>query len=441
MLLLKSIFGADVPTNITFTALRLVMFCLSFVLEDWALHELIASRRQRRTAVMLVASSYVTWTWQVHTFSNAIETVLVLWSLVLVKRIERARAKVDRTFLAASVLAFLLVFGTFNRVTFPAFVAIPLVCLLPTLIRRPSLLLMMILVAASTAFLAVFVDTAFYSSSSATFLSIIRNPIITPFNSLRYNMQASNLALHGTHPWYQHFALNLPQLLGPAFVLLIFGFVRLNLELASALCGTVVLSCFSHQEARFLLPVVPLILSAINIPHRFTRTWIGAWMIFNLALGVLMGVFHQGGVVPAQIHIASQTNITQAFWWKTYSPPTWLLGDRAGSVQTIDLMGLDKMDVEGRVCRSADSNTVLLAPRSAAFLNQFIGNQADTDMMRLEEIWSYQAHLSLDDLDFDDAILPGLRRLVLQRGIVMWQVQCPKKVLGAAFPEPYTIQA
>ena len=63
------------------------MFTVSFVLEDWALHELIHSPRHRRLAVLLVASSYVTWTYQTHTFSNSIETLTVAWSLVLIQRI------------------------------------------------------------------------------------------------------------------------------------------------------------------------------------------------------------------------------------------------------------------------------------------------------------------------------------------------------------------
>lgn len=69
------------------------MFLTSFVLEDWALDELINlddlanKTRQRRTALLLVASSYVTWTFQTHTFSNSVETLTVLWSLVLIKRI------------------------------------------------------------------------------------------------------------------------------------------------------------------------------------------------------------------------------------------------------------------------------------------------------------------------------------------------------------------
>ena len=62
--------------------------CLStFVLEDWAIHDLIQSPRLRRQAMVLVASSYVTWTFQSHTFSNSIETILVLWSLLLLDRI------------------------------------------------------------------------------------------------------------------------------------------------------------------------------------------------------------------------------------------------------------------------------------------------------------------------------------------------------------------
>lgn len=72
-----------------FRGLRFVMFMLSFVLEDWAIHELVDTRQQRRVALMLVASSYMTWTWQAHTFSNAVETVIVLWSIVLSRRLAK----------------------------------------------------------------------------------------------------------------------------------------------------------------------------------------------------------------------------------------------------------------------------------------------------------------------------------------------------------------
>ncbi len=76
-----------VAPRVIYYALRLLMFILSFVLEDWAIHELVQSPRERRRVVVLVASSYVTWTYQTHTFSNAVETLVVLWSIVMIQRI------------------------------------------------------------------------------------------------------------------------------------------------------------------------------------------------------------------------------------------------------------------------------------------------------------------------------------------------------------------
>lgn len=75
------------PPKVVYWTLRILMFVLSFVLEDWALQELVPSPKQRRVAIMMVASSYVTWTYQSHTFSNSIETLVVLWSLALIARI------------------------------------------------------------------------------------------------------------------------------------------------------------------------------------------------------------------------------------------------------------------------------------------------------------------------------------------------------------------
>jgi len=81
----------EIPPIAVFWTLRVLMFVLSFVLEDWALHELVQSPRHRKVAVMLVASSYATWTFQTHTFSNSIETLAVAWSLVLIHRIVESK--------------------------------------------------------------------------------------------------------------------------------------------------------------------------------------------------------------------------------------------------------------------------------------------------------------------------------------------------------------
>lgn len=99
MALLKYIWAQDedgfVDPTVIYYTVRLVMLALSFVLEDWAVHELVRSPRHWRQAVILVTSSYVTWTFQTHTFSNSVETLIVLWSLVLIERILRENVGVS----------------------------------------------------------------------------------------------------------------------------------------------------------------------------------------------------------------------------------------------------------------------------------------------------------------------------------------------------------
>ena len=84
----------EVLPKLIYYTLRGVMFILSFVLEDWAIHELVHSPRQQRVAMVLVASSYVTWTYQTHTFSNSIETLVVLWSVVLIRRLVENQVRI-----------------------------------------------------------------------------------------------------------------------------------------------------------------------------------------------------------------------------------------------------------------------------------------------------------------------------------------------------------
>jgi GPI mannosyltransferase 4 len=95
MTLLKWVWAQDesalVDPAVIYYTLRLVMLALSFVLEDWAIHDLVRSPRHWQQAAILVASSYVTWTFQTHTFSNSVETLVVLWSLVVIERILREK--------------------------------------------------------------------------------------------------------------------------------------------------------------------------------------------------------------------------------------------------------------------------------------------------------------------------------------------------------------
>lgn len=416
-----------------------MMFLLSFVLQDWAIHELIPSPRDRRIAITLIASSYVTWTFQTHTFSNSIETLIVLWCLVLINRIRDDREHVQIG--ACIALAFLCILGIFNRITFPAFLIVPALQLIPDLIRKPNRIL--ILLGAGLTFLsyAVLIDTAFHTQAQwPIHLRDLPNlAILTPYNNLLYNLNPTNLASHGLHPYHQHFLANLPQLLGPALLFLPLTLTTSNSLLWTALTGTASLSLFPHQEARFLLPAVPLLLASLRIPPRFARSWAAIWLAFNLAAGVLFGIYHQGGVVPAQSFLATHQQaqgVGHVFWWKTYSPPRWLLNGRNAHVATTDLMGMPGEEmlvrlkaeaacVGGGAAGGNENRTVLVAPASATFLDphtvpRFAGEKPE---LAFTELWRYSRHVGLDDLDFEeDGVWPTLERVVGRRGLVVWEV-------------------
>ena len=360
-------------------------------------------------------------------------------------------------------------------------------------------------------FLAIVTDTAFYqglgatSSFAALYHAVRTSPVVTPWNSLRYNTRTSNLALHGLHPPHQHFLINLPQLLGPSLILLLnsiqptsiralyLAFVKF--PFIAAVTGTFQLSIFPHQEPRFLLPCVPLLLICIRLPaSRRSRKcfWI-SWFAFNLLLGMLMGVYHQGGVIPAQLripeHIKSfnssvSSNITSAtiFWWKTYPPPTYLLGNKTPCIiSTVPLMGLPESEMLARLSSALPSTwhptttttnnktrategpsqlVYLISPLSSPFFpfpsahtrhpffsftattptadkditttateppppGQQQPEQASKTMtLELTLEWSYAKHINLDDIDFGkEGIWGTLTRVVGRRGIGIWKVQ------------------
>ncbi|KAH7329227.1 Alg9-like mannosyltransferase [Stachybotrys elegans] len=427
----------EIPPIAVFWTLRVLMFLISFVLEDWALHELISSPRHRRIAVLLVASSYVTWTYQTHTFSNSVETLVVAWSMVLIQRITDPRQRTTK--LSSITLGVVSVFGLFNRITFPGFLLIPGLRLIPHFWKKPSSFVVMLLASLVTAFVAIALDTAFYNPGPFRFVDVIHRPVITPLNNLFYNSSTDNLAQHGLHPRYQHVVANLPMLIGPAIILLITQ-PHLSLRLYSAFSGLAVLSLIPHQEARFLQPTIPLILSSIHLPRNRTllRVWAFAWIVFNLFFGVLMGTYHQGGVVPAQVFMSQQPDATQAVWWKTYTPPIWLLDGKNEVLKTSDMMGMKGDILLEELTRLATcdtpadrrnqeylkekNGTYLIAPASATWLDPYLPNKG-LQGLRFREVWRYRQHLNLDDLDFgDDGVWGTLSRVIGRRGLVAWRI-------------------
>ena len=336
--------------------------------------------------------------------------------------------------------------------------------------------------------LAIATDTAFYHGAESTtsltaFYNALRTgPVLAPWNNIRYNTQTSNLALHGLHPHYQHFFINLPLLLGPALILLLtslqplsFRSLRLafsNPRFLSAVSGAGFLSLFPHQEPRFLLPCVPLLLTCIRLPNSAPRRkWFWtSWLAFNILLGTIMGIYHQGGVIPAQLHVPEQikslssptrspTTSATVFWWKTYPPPTYLLGNPAGlNVSCVALMGLPQPEMLSKLssalrhtCAPTINTTerhhhavYFVAPLSAHFIPasalapnaSFIvaapstskdtapPDQGGATMLDLALIWTYRQHVNLDDIDIaEDGLWGTLRRVVGRRGIGIWSVE------------------
>ncbi|KAI2765643.1 CAZyme family GT22 [Penicillium roqueforti] len=422
---------------------------IAIILRLYGREELFVAIFPKAESKTARSGNSATLLYEEQTLTN-LETLLVAWGLVLIRRI--VNNKRHSSFFSHAVLAFIAVVGVFNRITFPAFLLFPGLQLLPQFQRKPLGLAAFLLFGLFFSFIAIYTDTIFYRPT-ASFLSVFRHPIITPLNNLLYNTDTANLAQHGLHPHYQHFTANLLQLLGPAYIAMIVSlfsrplipYWMRNVRALSALSATMLLSLFPHQEPRFLLPVVPLLLSCF--PMRGSRLLVVVWVIFNAAMGFLMGVYHQGGVVPTQLAMRDIVSSSPTpyipsatvFWWKTYSPPLWLLGgdDQSTEIQTLDLMGMSGVDMIQQLelvvpgC-STPSPVFLVAPTSATFLDQYVfsapqsqdQDQAQNQTLQLHQLWSYRNHLNLDDMDFgDDGILPTLKRVVGRRGLDVWSVQ------------------
>lgn len=162
------------------------------------------------------------------------------------------------------------------------------------------------------------------------------------------------------------------------------------------------------------------------------KYWLAAWICFNSLFGVLMGIYHQGGVVPAQTWLGKQSELgadmTEILWWRTYSPPIWLLDHNP--IRTTDLMGIPfaslQMQVEkalGSDC-NANKSVGLVAPYSSIEIDHWIAKSTEDQAFALKELWRYGQHLNLDDLDIgEEGIWATLGRVVGRRGLVVWEVR------------------
>ena len=449
-----------------------------FIFIDWAVYSL-AQPAFKQTALLLYASSYVTWTFQTHTFSNAIESILVCLTIIAFLNFRRSRSVVSAS---GALTGFLTSFGFFLRITFPAFILPVVISAIPAVYERPTRLLLPAFTFTVVTFAAIYFDTIYYSQVSSAFSlhwKLSKSIIITPLNNLLYNSSNRNLATHGIHPLYTHLIVNLPSLIGPGVFLpclsnhlSLKSIIRLLTKDYVFLCavsGILLLSAKPHQEARFLLPAVPLLLISFSqfYPRAGSKTWLTFWIVFNTAAGIFMGSFHQCGVVPSLEYLSNRLDhprekfcgkitesalampqMTKVIWWRTYTCPKWVFGhannsqrklvvrDLGGSIEALKneigssvsvWHGDAILDTKGTCDAWALNNgklerTFIVAPLSALPLNNNNNYDTNSEVMMwgkvLYPVTTIHHHVNLDDVDLKtDSVKEILNRVAKQRGL------------------------
>ena len=155
-------------------------------------------------------------------------------------------------------------------------------------------------------------------------------------------------------------------------------------------------------------------------------------MGFNALFGVLMGIYHQGGVVPAQLWLGQQRELgidmVEVLWWRTYSPPVWLLDHNP--IETTDVMGIPFASLQTHIENALGSecgtktSVGLVAPYSSTEIDAWIAEGAKDQALVFEEIWRYSQHLNLDDLDIGkEGVWKTLCRVLGRRGLIIWRVR------------------
>lgn len=423
-----------------FYALRITFALGTWILGDMAIDRLSRSKQDRIKGLVFAATSYVTWTFQSHTFSNSIETIVLMWCLVIIHEFKYSKISVIGKHFDSALLAILITFGIFNRVTFPAFLVLPSIYLLEFFVKNPLTIVTFAMTGILSTLLAVSIDTALYQSQQGY--------VFAPLNNLLYNLNITNLSSHGLHPRFTHIFANIPQLIGPGAFFLFSKKHITSLPFLSAVSGLIILSIVPHQEARFLLPIVPLLCFCFDTSNLSQRTfkWLfGLWIVFNVFMGVIMGIYHQGGVVPCQSFISNQNLLQEGdivVWWKTYSPPIWLLGKPIGSLKVmgpndsedkkyghileylteaeksseaiiIDLMGadenivLDVLSVISDIVSAEDRNAYFVAPVASFDSSKIVTN---IKVLEFDQIWSTAYHVTLESINLKDlkTMRPGL---------------------------------
>lgn len=427
-------FGVHSP-QIILGLVRLQNYAIYILFSQWVLKKLSDTGTfNSKWCNIFVVTSYLTCCFQSHSFSNSFETIVLLAVLALYNELlPHVRDKKTAIYKISCLLGVLICLGSFNRITFPAFILLPSVLVFWQFFRNNPKALALLCISTTLSFLVfILIDTKMYGSHEL---------VIAPLENLLYNFDESNLELHGLHPRYQHILINLPQIAGPGVLFLNLRWSRFRnatdrLVAISIISGLLILSLFKHQELRFLVPLGPLIFALMDPIHASKlispRFVLKLWLVFNMAMGAIFGIYHQSGVLKVVTRFnVEQEAIGAHVWWKTYSPPTWMYMRKELTVSTtIIRQGIESVDhipfgtvtnhvIDLKGCDDElliftlhnllkhNANVNLIAPDSLASRLEMLQN---TKSLVLTRVYGTLNHLDLDHLDCSDfsTLRPGI---------------------------------
>lgn len=440
ILQLISIFNIDISPIGLLYLFRAQLIIVSWLVTDMCLYRILPTKPERIKAVFFTLTSYITLVHQSHTFSNSLETLLLLVTVMIIndlrfelEALDPKRCNHQKLF----CLGILVSIGIFNRVTFAAFLILPSIFVWKYIWRFKFGVLSGSLGFTLSSLGLIYIDTVTYTKQFN-----MQNLIITPLNSLAYNTDRNNLALHGIHLYYTHIIINFPQMLGPGIIFLLYKFKNSYFKTTPFLTmvsGLLFLSLVPHQEARFLIPLLPLAVSCFDFQNiqgsettndaiksklslqpqtvlsktsKLGNWLIGSWYFFNLIMCILMGLFHQGGVIPVLEY--TRTNKPDSFtqiWWRTYSPPSWLLGDDSVSMIRLHETCSDpKVLIDAMGAAHNDIYNLLASHKGQMFVAPISSVNCGFTPGKLKLLWKYDYHIDLDHLNFDSwtCLQPGL---------------------------------
>ncbi|KAG5451612.1 alpha 1,2 mannosyltransferase [Clonorchis sinensis] len=384
------------------------------------------------------------------TIANAWETAAVatfgLFSLVIIRKAHQMTPTsytCDATCICI-LMCLQAAFSTwaiFLRFTYPLFILPLAVAEIVALWRKSRVLSLLpcsfaILVAALSLHLCLLVDTAYYKNRSFSQLYSnwsLSDLVCVPCRFFAYNSNSTHLAEHGLHPRYLHLLVNLPLITGPVVVLLALyppkQFFSVHcLFWLCALVPLAILSTVPHQEARFLMPLIPFVtilaghrLEALlasprksNLFHLWRSKWgtffSFCWFIQQTILLLLFGTLHQGGLVryfkslqppvssDCRSYIFYHTYMPPRFPFGLYSPP--IPGNHCNTVT--DLMGSDASRLRHALQQLRNSNALQTSGQHLA--NVIYPGSLSPLNLNLTEFGSILAthlffgHLSLENL-------------------------------------------